>query len=92
MNNELSSNFADNNGLDFPNVNFSLDAFFLEVVQTEVGNEETSFLLFFIIVKLEDGTTDIDNFPIDKLLNDGLLVGNVKQVNFIFHIMMKIIL
>jgi hypothetical protein len=91
MNNELGTNFADNNGLDFSDINFPLDVFFLEVVKSEVGNEKTSFLFFFVIVELEDGTTDVYNFSIDELLNDGLLVGDVKQVNFIFHIMMKII-
>jgi len=87
MDDKLCTNFADYYGLDFGYVNFSFYIFLFKIVESKISDEKTPFLFFFIIIKLKDWTAYIDSFPIEELLDNGVFTGYVKQVNFIFHIM-----
>jgi hypothetical protein len=56
------------------------DTLILQVVKPKVGNQNTALLLFLVVIKLEDGATEVDSFCIDrsntsvkKLLDDTLL-------------------
>ncbi len=86
MNNKLCSDFTYNYGFDLSNVNFPFDTFFLKIVKSKVSNKKAPLLFFFVVVKLEDRAADVNHLSIDKLLDDRLLIGDVEQVNFIFHI------
>lgn len=72
MNDKFSSDFADDYGFDFVNIDSALyscvnyiGTFIFKIVKGKIGDKNTALLFFLVIVKLKDGAAQVDGFWID---------------------------
>lgn len=77
MYDKLGSDFADGDGSNFIDIDFSFDGGVFEVVDSEIGDEDIPFLFLFVVIEFEDGAAEDDILSVLELFHNGLIGSTV---------------
>lgn len=77
MDDKFGSDSADSDGFDFVNIYLAFDGCVFEVVDSEVGDQDVSFLFFLVVIELEDGTAEENILSVLELFENGLVGPNI---------------